>query len=107
NCFVELKNYDSAIFYFKACLSIDSAYGDKKQMADSYLNIGRVYTIQGKYSEARKILFHALQLSKESSFLLGKQSIFNTLSKNFAADGDYKNALLYADSSSILKTKLI
>lgn len=107
NCFTALNNYDSAIYYFRACLLIDSAYGDKKQMADSYLNLGRVYTLQGEHREAQTLLFHALQLAKESSFSSGEQSVFNALSKSFAAAGDYKNALLFADSAANLKTKLI
>lgn len=107
NCHIELKNYDSAIYYFKECLLIDSAYGDKKQMADSYLNLGRVYTIQGKHIEARNLLYHALLLSKESSYSSGNHAIFNALSKNYTAAGDYKNALLYADSAANIKAKLI
>lgn len=107
NCFVVLKNYDSAIYYFNECILIDSSYGNKKQMADSYHNLGRVYTLQGNYRKSRTLLNHALKLSTQSSFLSGSHVIYQTLSKNYKAEGDYKSALLYADSAADLKTKLI
>lgn len=107
NCFVVLKNYDSAIYYFNECILIDSSYGNKKQMADSYHNLGRVYTLQGNYRKGRTLLNHALKLSTQSSFLSGSHVIYQTLSKNYKAEGDYKSALLYADSAADLKTKLI
>ncbi len=65
NCFMYSNQLDSAEYYFNECLKIDYAVGEKKQIADSYANLGNLAIFQKRYLKAEEYLLKSIALCKE------------------------------------------
>lgn len=74
NCYLygNPPDYNKAFEYFTRTLRIDSAFQNKKQMSDSYVNLGGVFIEQKKYAEAIPYLRRSAELAQESGFTQGK-----------------------------------
>lgn len=81
NCFMYTNQLDSAQHYFDECLKLDLKIGNKKQIADSYSNLGYLASLKKDFPTAEKLLFesigmlkkmkHKPNLSKSYSLLVG------------------------------------
>lgn len=107
NCYVELKKYDSAFYYFNKSLLIDSIQGNFKQVSDSYLNLGIMFKRQKKYIESIQYLTHSITLANATGYLYGKQNAWAMLAESFTAQNDLPNAIIAKDSAAFIKDQLI
>jgi two-component system, NarL family, sensor kinase len=107
NCFVELKKFDSAFYYFNKSLLIDSVGGNFKQVSDSYLNLGIMFSQQKKYNESINYLTHSIKLANATSYLYGKQNAWAMLAESYTAQQNFANALIAKDSATSIKDQLI
>lgn len=57
NCYMYSGDYAKAKKYFHICLSLDSSFGNKKQMADTYLNLGQLSMMEKNNAGAIKIYY--------------------------------------------------
>ncbi len=82
NCYLygDPPDYQKAHDYFNKTLRIDSVFNNKKQMSDSYLNIGNVFSAQKQYDKAITSFLRSVELADESGYIQGKLNALNTLS---------------------------
>jgi len=107
NCMMYSGRYVEAENYFKKCIAIDSSLGSKKQISDTYLNLGVLFSMQKKYPQAIEHLQHSLMLSKEVSYREGEANAYTTLSNVYHQKGDNANAYHYLTLASVLKDSLL
>lgn len=93
NCYMYSGKLDSAQYYFEECLKIDLASGIKKQIADTYSNLGNLASFQKNYPKAEAMTLKSIEILKtvNNKFNLGKS--YEILSKIYAQQGNYKKAL--------------
>ena len=105
NCYMygNPPDYNKAIEYFKRSLQIDSSFDNKKQMSDSYLNLGYVFLFQKKYAEAISYLKHSIVLAQESGYAQGLVNGSATLAKVYRSSGNDADA--YETLQNSLKVK--
>ncbi|MFY0483392.1 tetratricopeptide repeat protein [Flavobacterium sp. PLA-1-15] len=65
NCFMYTNRLDSAQYYFDECLKLDYKIGNKKQIADSYGNLGFLASLKKDFPTAEKLLFKSIEILKE------------------------------------------
>ena len=107
NCYLygSPPDYGKAIEYFTRTLGIDSAFDNKKQMSDSYVNLGNVFFQQQKYAQAIPYLQRSITLASESGYVQGKLKALQMLSTAYRQSGregeaytTLKNAMRVKDS---------
>ena len=104
NCYMYSNRFKLAEEYFYKTLLIDSGKNDKKQMSDTYLNLGQLYLQQQNPTKAISFLQKSLHLSSVSGYRQGGYQAYMLLSdayKNINADSAYKflkNAYVIKDS---------
>lgn len=64
NCFMYSNQLDSAAYYFDECLKIDRAVGEKKQIADTYINLATLSVFQKNFPQAEQYIKQSIQLLK-------------------------------------------
>ncbi len=110
NCYFYSGHPDSAREYFRQSLAVDSAFGDIKQMADTWLSLGELEQAEGNRSQALRNLNHGIMLANASGYRNGTMAGWKILSAVFESAGDYKQALAakatyFAIKDSILGQK--
>jgi two-component system NarL family sensor kinase len=109
NCYLynEPPDYPKALEYFIKTLHIDSAFGNKKQMSDSYSNLGDVFLTQGKFSEAIPYLQRSLSLAEESGFAEGKLRALKMLSRAYRNSNRPDDAYTILQAAMAVKDSLV
>lgn len=64
SCYLFSNRMDSAYFYFNECLKLDLIIGNKRQIADSYSNLGQFFLMKENYPEAEKQVNKSIELLK-------------------------------------------
>lgn len=64
NCFLYSNQMDSAYFYFNECLKLDLRIGNKKQIADTYSNLGQFFRMKKNYPEAERQIKKSIEILK-------------------------------------------
>lgn len=105
NCFLysDPPNYSRAIEYFSKTLAIDSSFSNKKQMSDSYVNLGDAFLQQKKYAEAVSCLQRSADLAQESGYAQGKAKALQLLSNAHRLSGNNDQA--YAALMAAMRVK--
>jgi len=90
NCYLygDPPDFEKALEYFNKTLQIDSAFFNKKQMSDSYVNLGTVFLTQEKYLQAIPYLHRSVQLAEESGYVQGKLKALQALSTAYQRSGN-------------------
>ena len=105
-CLNEKKQFDSALYFFKQSLLLDSAQGAMHNMAANYSDMGSMYLNQNDFERARYYSLKSLDISKR----IGKKVLTLYNYKNlYQLDKmvkDYQNAILYGDSITSLQKEL-
>lgn len=85
NCYLygSPPDYPKAIEYFKKTLAIDSAYDNKKQMSDSYKNLGTVYFARQDYVASIPYFQRGIELAQQAGFVQGEQQGYEALAKAY------------------------
>ncbi|MFM2360832.1 MAG: hypothetical protein RLY16_2825, partial [Bacteroidota bacterium] len=107
NCFVELNKFDSAAYFYRSCLEIDSAHGNVKQVSDTYLNMGGMYFKKGELNTAISHIQRSIVLANQTGYLFGKQGAYEMLSQIYKAQNNPLKALEAKDSTANIKNKII
>lgn len=109
NCYMfgNPPDFPKAVEYFKKTLAIDSAFSNKKQMSDSYKNLGMVFVLQQKFAEAVPYITRSIDLANESGFAQGSQQGYDMLSKVYNRMGRNSDAYETLQKSMSVKDSLL
>jgi two-component system, NarL family, sensor kinase len=105
NCYLygNPPDYKKAIEYFTKTLHIDSSFENRKQMSDSYVNLGGVFIEQKKYAESIPYLQRSAELAQESGFMQGRIKALMHLSTAYKESGQENAA--YTALQNAMKVK--
>lgn len=107
NCYMYSGDYPKAKKYFLICLALDSSFENKKQMADTYLNLGQLELMQKNNQEAINNLLHSISLSQRSGYRQGTYVAYLLLSKVYSADNQKDSALAAVNKGYLIKDSII
>jgi signal transduction histidine kinase len=108
NCYLygEPPDFPKAIEFFRRTLQIDSAFSNKKQMSDSYSNLGNVFLMQEKYAEAIPYFQRSVILASESGFAQGEQRSYELQATAYKLSGHPDKAFETLQKSNKIKDSL-
>lgn len=107
NCYMYSGDYPKSKKYFLISLALDSSFENKKQMADTYLNLGQLDLLQKDYHGAISNLLHSISLSQISGYRQGTYVAYLLLSKVYAADDQKDSALVAVNKGYLIKDSII
>ena len=107
NCYMYSGNFTKAKTYFLKCIAIDSTFGNKKQMADTYLNLGQLSQMEGNNIEAIKNLQNAITLANAAQYKLGLFQAYLSLSKAYNRNKQSDSALYAVNKGYAIKDSFI
>ncbi len=102
-----MGRYDSAEFYFKECLIIDSTYNNIKLMSDTYSNLGAMYLNLNKNEQAEQTLLHAIKLAHQIPYYYVIHHSWNYLNDLYKKQNRLAKAMDAKDSAALYKDRLI
>ena len=97
-CLNELKLFDSAIFYFKKSLSIDSIAGSLQNIAANYNDMGETYLNRNDFENSLYYTNKALVISKSIGKKITELYSYKNLFNLYRKKNDFQTALLYSDT---------
>jgi tetratricopeptide (TPR) repeat protein len=86
-------NSDSGLVYGIDALELANRVNSKKDIADSYQEIGEALRIMGNYPKAVEFTLKALPISEELKDTAMLLLVYNQLGITYNGDGDFENAL--------------
>jgi signal transduction histidine kinase len=86
------KNYEAAVSYYQASLDLYEKMGTKLDLPSMYVSIGNVYYDGENFLEAQKYFKKAEALALEIDSREDLTLIYDCLSSNYEALGDYEKA---------------
>lgn len=86
------EQLDSAIYYYQLAIVENRAKGDITRQIELFRSIGASYFASCEYDLAKTYLDSCLILSRGNGYEVGLELTYELLSKNFAAQGDYKSS---------------
>lgn len=92
NCYLFSNRMDSAYYYFNECLKLDLIIGNKKQIADSYSNLGQFFLMNRNYSEAEKQVQKSIELLKNIDAKPNLDKSYNILTQVLIESNQFQNA---------------
>ncbi len=92
NCFMYSGKLDSAQYYFNECLKIDIASKNKKQIADTYSNLGNLASIQKDFVKAEQLTLKSIAILKSVNNGFNLNKSYYILSNIYVGQGQYKKA---------------
>ena len=107
NCYMYSNRYEDAEINFRKCIVIDSSFDNKKNMADTYLNLGNLYLMQKKIPQAIQLLDHSIDLSREGKYKQGEQQALLFLSDAYKQKGSYEEAFNYLKQSHAIEDSIL
>jgi signal transduction histidine kinase len=93
NCYLFSNRLDSAYYYFNECLKIDIASGNKKQIADTYSNLGRMFLMEKEYAKAEQYIFKSIAMLKNVNGKPNLEKCYQILTDIYAEQGSFEKAL--------------
>jgi signal transduction histidine kinase len=105
-CMLFTGQLDSSRMYFMQCLQIDSAFGEPKQMADTYINLSGLAMEEKNYTQAEAYAQHALKKSKETGYGVGERQAWTALAVTYAAMQQFDAALAAKDSVNVVSRRI-
>ncbi|MCL9805797.1 tetratricopeptide repeat protein [Flavobacterium amniphilum] len=103
NCYLLMSDTKSATTSFQESIDYAKETNAKSLLAFAQKGLAQVYTMEGKYRDAVKILEEALVVSKDVNDLVLNQEVFKGLSENYLALNDWKKYTKYR--TAYLKTQ--
>lgn len=109
NCYLLLNNYTQALENFQESAKIARKVNAKSLEAFALKGSAKVYTLEGKNSEAIDALNQALHLSAEVNDLILNQEIYKGLSENYLATNDWNqfkiNQSKFIDTQNLIRDR--
>ncbi len=106
-CFVELKNYDSAEFYYKECIASDSINGRLQLMADTYAQMVNLYGYKKEPIKMMAVAKHASILCDSTQYLRGKLAIYQGLNNYYDNSQQWQKLSVVKDSIQQINKRLL
>ncbi|GCA92055.1 putative ATPase [Microcystis aeruginosa 11-30S32] len=94
-CFLNLGQYEKAIFYHQQSLEISEAMGDQQEVAISLGNLGNCYNCLGQYEKAIAYHQQSLEISEEIGYRQGVAISLGNLGNCYNCLGQYEKAIAY------------
>lgn len=107
NCLYYSKDYKKALLYHQKAISIDSTFGNEKQMGDSYSNLASVYYSMNMPEEAIKYYEKSILLCKKTGYKVGLNNAYSALSKIYSANNNPTKAYEMLVSSMNYKDSIL
>ncbi len=107
NCYMYSGDAANAKKYFALCIAIDSSFGNSKQMADTYLNLGQLALMNKDYSTAIQQLQHSIALSKTTGYRQGAYTAYLTLGQAFSKNNQMDSALAATNQGYKIKDSVL
>lgn len=92
NCFLFSNQMDSAYFYFNECLKLDLVVGNKKQIADTYSNLGQFFMMKKNYPKAEQQIKQSIELLKSVDAKPNIGKAYSILVEIYTTQNQFKNA---------------
>lgn len=110
NCYLFSNRMDSAYYYFKECLKLDLAIGNKKQIADTHSNLGQFFMMKKNFSEAEKQIQQSVTLLKSIDCKPNLEKSYAILTEIYTTQQQFKKAFAVqkeqiANSKSMIEEK--
>ncbi|MGZ3891957.1 MAG: tetratricopeptide repeat protein [Bacteroidia bacterium] len=102
-----LRKYGEANLMYLKGLKLEMETGDRESAAGSYINLGHLQTLLGKYSMAKIYLDSALVVSKEIGNLDDLKDSYFYLHVNDSASGNYKGAYVNYKAYTLMRDSLL
>lgn len=96
--YYEFHEYSASISWQRKALAIEQKIQDNEGIAYSYNAIGKAYSALNKLDSAEHYAQNALVISNRYQFKPQIKEVLLNLKSIFFAKGDYKKAMVYADS---------
>ncbi|HLP64398.1 tetratricopeptide repeat-containing sensor histidine kinase [Flavobacterium sp.] len=90
NCYLFSNRLDSAQYYFEKCLELDIINGNKKQIADTYSNMGLLYSMKKEYNKAEDLTLKSIAVLKEIDGKPNLGKAYNILIEIYSKQGLFK-----------------
>lgn len=107
NCLYYANDWTNAIDYHLKAISIDSSFGNNKQLGDTYCNMGAIYEEQKNYDKALECYNKSIELCRVSGYKIGIKNGLQQLSKLFYKTNNTTAAYHLLQESMIVKDSMI
>jgi len=97
NCYLELKDYNNSLNFYKRSLSMSRKLDDQQGVAFSLSNIAIVFHKRGKFDEAVKYFQKALDIRKELKNSYGLATTILNMGSCIMESGDTSHAKEYIE----------
>ncbi|MCD6556998.1 MAG: tetratricopeptide repeat protein, partial [Bacteroidales bacterium] len=93
------RNIDTAIIFGKKALVLSQKISYEKGIADSYRNLGRLYTMSGEYKKSFSYFYKALKINEalNDSLSIGKN--YSSIGIVHYYQGDIEKALEFCEKT--------
>jgi tetratricopeptide (TPR) repeat protein len=93
-CYQNLTMRDSAMKCYSASYNLAESVGEYTMMIDAGVNVGNLYRIKGESASAIQWHRDMIDMSEKVGYIDALSDLYNQLSQDYVAVGDYKNAYL-------------
>jgi two-component system NarL family sensor kinase len=92
NCFLYSNQMDSAYYYFNECLKLDLINGNKKQIADTYSNLGQFFLMKKDLNEAERQIKKSIEILKEDNLRSNLSKALSILAAIYVQKKEFQKA---------------
>lgn len=91
-CYQNLAMRDSAMKCYTASYDLAESVGEYTMMIDAGVNVGNLFRIKGESASAMQWHRDMIDMSEKIGYIDALSDLYNQLSQDYVAIGDYKNA---------------
>lgn len=106
-CYTLRSQFDSARSLYYQCMKIDRATGNKKQVGDTWLNLGLMEQMLHRDQQAINCIDTSLKLFNESGYRLGSMLCWEALAKLYKDNKQFDKALDAQSNYFAIKDSLL
>ena len=107
NCLYYANDWTNAIDYHLKAITIDSSFGNNKQLGDTYCNMGAIYEEQKNYPKAIDCYQKSIELCRASGYKIGIKNGLQQLSKLYYKTNNTSAAYELLQESVVVKDSMI
>ncbi len=93
NCMMYSGQLDSAQYYFNECLKLDLLNGNKKQIGDSYSNLGQLALFRNDFATAEKQTLKSIEILKSIKHKHNLSKSYKILTDIYSKQKKFEKAL--------------
>lgn len=107
NCLYFANDWPNAIGYHLKAITIDSSFGNNKQLGDTYSNLGAIYEEQQNYKAAIDCYKKSIELCRKSGYKNGLRNVLEQLSNLYFKTNKTADAYQLLKESMAVKDSII